>query len=337
MTTFTEKTTIRRYVLDYEENRFFYLSDLAFNKYKELTSKNVYNNGYDIYHDDPILIKIVEELGSEKASGQNSNLKIFDVKEGTIGVVYNPMRPKLSLSSDGKKLFKSLSGYDYSDNVLRHDKHLVEVYEKLGDYACCYPFDFIDIEYIDEDKIDNYKIANENDSEKIIFTNSDEKIKSNKIYGLFYQKNMFEKSLKSVSFNNITLQNMISEEKDKYNVEEIELYVLENNINNENDSNDNNYSLFQKSNSNDYSKLNSNNFYCFIKNVEESFPLVIQENNGICNNSSLEIFIEKEILLYIDNIDNFKLLKSIPKYSNSLSDNNILFDKYYSDGIVNNK
>jgi hypothetical protein len=148
---------------------------------------------------------------------------------------------------------------------------------------------------------------------------------------------MFEKSLKSVSFNNITLQNMISEEKDKYNVEEIELYVLDDNTNNENDFNDNNYSLFQKSNSNDYSELNSNNFYCFIKNVEESFPLVIQENNGICNNSSLEIFIEKEILLYIDNIDNFKLLKSMPKYSNSLSDNNVLFDKYYSDGIVNNK
>ncbi len=341
MTSFTDNSIIRRYIVDYGENRFFYLSNLAFSKYKELSSKIVYNNGYDIYHDDPILIEIIEELGPEKSSGKNSLLKIFEVKAGTVGVVYNPMKPQLSLSHDGKELFKKLSGYDYSDNVLRHDKYLVEVYEKLGDYACCYPIDFIDITYIPEDKIDTYEINRENDCEEIIFPNiidnkNNKNNKNNKIYGLFFQKNMFEKSLNAISFSESILENLIIENKDKYNIEEIDIHILDNTISKENQENKNNdYSFIQKGIFDDYSKLNNNNFYGFIKNIEQSFPLIIQDKSGISNNSSLDIFIQKEILLYIDNYSNYELLKSINKFSNSLSENNILFDKYYSNGIVN--
>jgi len=342
MTTFTHKNDIiRRYVLDYDSNRFFYLSDLALTKFQELTQKTINNNGYDIYHDDPHLIQVIEELGTEKASGINSILKIVNVKKGTIGVVYNPKFPELNLSCDGKKLFKQLSGYDYSNNVQRHDKHLVEVYEKMGDYSCCYPIDFIDIKYIPEDEINTYQIIIENDHEEVIFSDV-RKVKINQIYGLYYQKNIFEKILNAISFNEHTLQNMIDEifdneydvsKKDNYIIEKVDIHIL-NDIRYE-DTNDNKYPFIQKAALDDLEIIKNNNFYGFIRNIQKSFPMLIEEKDGNSNNFNLEIYVNEEILIYIDNIANYELLKSIKKFTNCLSENNIIFDKYYIGGIVN--
>lgn len=341
MATFTEKNDIiRRYVLDYDSNRFFYLSDLALTKYKELTGKTINNNGYDIYHDDPYLIQIIEEIGSEKASGTNSLLKIIDVKKGTIGVVYNPKFSELNLSCDGKKLFKKLSDYDYSNSVPRHDKHLVEVYEKMGDYSCCYPIDFIDIKYIPEDKVNTYQIIIENDHEEVIFTNVT-KVKFNEIYGLYYQKNIFEKSLNAISFNKDSLENIMNdiiddvdyEEKENYIIEKIDIHILKD-ITNE-DTNDNKYPFIQKAVFNDLQEVNNNNFYGFITINKMSIPMLIEEKDGSSNNSNLEIYVNEEILIYIDNIANYELLKSMKKFTNCLSENNIIFNKYYIGGIVN--
>ena len=343
MSTFTEKNDIiRRYVLDYDSNRFFYLSDLALAKYKDLTGKTINNNGYDIYHDDPYLIQIIEEIGSEKASDTNSLLKIVDVKKGTIGVVYNPKFSELNLSCDGKKLFKKLSDYDYSNSVPRHDKHLVEVYEKMGDYSCCYPIDFIDIKYIPEDEVNTYQIIIENDHEEVIFTNVT-KLKFNEIYGLYYQKNIFEKSLNAISFNEDTLKNMIDEilddeydvtKKEKYIIENVDIHILKD-ISSEDNNNDIKYPFIQKAVLNDLEIINNNNFYGFIKNIQKSFPILIEEKDGNSNNSNLEIYVNEEILIYIDNIANYELLKSMKKFTNCLSENNIIFDKYYIGGIVN--
>jgi hypothetical protein len=57
--------------------------------------------------------------------------------------------------------------------------------------------------------------------------------------------------------------------------------------------------------------------------------------NGDQHNSTLKIFVEEEILLYIDNNSNLELLQSIKKYNKDLSLNNIELNKYYSNGIVN--
>lgn len=339
MTTFTQKNDIiRRYVLDYDSNRFFYLSDLALIKYKELTQKTINNNGYDIYHDDPHLIQVIEELGTEKASSFNSILKIVDVKKGTIGVVYNPINPKLILSCDGKKLFKKLSDYDYSDSVSRHDKHLVEVYEKMGDYSCCYPIDFIEIDYIPEDEINTYQVIIENGHEEVIFSGNRRKIN---IYGIYYQKNIFEKSLNAISFNKYSLENIMNdiiddvddEEKENYIIEKVDIHIL-NDISCES-TNDNKYPFIQKAVFNDLQELNTNNFYGFITINTMSIPMLIDEKDGSSNNSDLEIYVNEEILIYIDNISNYELLKSIKKFTNCLSENNIIFDKYYIGGIVN--
>jgi hypothetical protein len=343
MATFTEndnnKKTIRSYVLDYEADRLFYLSDLALSRYKELTGKEINNDGYSIYQDDPYLIQILEELGSEGASGDGSLLRLCNVKEGTIGIVYNPMRPQLYLTSDAKKLFKELSGYEYSDNVPRHDKHLVQVYEKMGDRASCYPIDFIEIDYIPEDEINSYEIIRENDFEEVIFSGNRKKI----IYGIYYSKGMFEESLHAISFNKYTLENMISEinededdeeEKEKYSVKEVDLFQLKD-IYEQDYFQDNDYPFLVKCSDITSLKLCENNFYGFIRNIEKEFPIEIHEKNGDQHNSTLKIFVEEEILLYIDNNSNLELLQSIKKYNKDLSLNNIELNKYYSNGIVN--
>ena len=81
--------------------------------------------------------------------------------------------------------------------------------------------------------------------------------------------------------------------------------------------------------------LNNNNFYGFITINKMSIPMLIDEKDGSSNNSDLEIYVNEEILIYIDNISNYELLKSIKKFNNCLSENNIIFDKYYIGGIVN--
>jgi hypothetical protein len=341
MATFTEndKKTIRRYVLDYEAQRLFYLSELALLRYKELTGQEINNDGYSIYQDDPCLIQILEELGSEGASGDGSLLKIVNVKEGTIGVVYNPMRTELYLTSDAKNLFKELSGYEYSDNVPRHDKHLVELYEKLGDRAACYPIDFIEIDYIPEDEINTYEISRENDFEEVIFSGNRKKV----IYGIYYSKGMFEESLHAISFNKYTLENIISEinededdeeEKEKYSIKEVDLFQLKD-IDKQENLREDDYSFLVKYNDITPLKLFENNFYGFIINIEKEFPIEIHEKNGDQHMSTFKIFVEEEILLYIDNNSNLELLQSIKKYNKDLSINNIELNKYYSNGIVN--
>lgn len=335
MATFTknERKTIRRYLLDYEADRLFYLSDLALSRYKELTGKEINNDGYSIYQDDPYLIQIFEELGSEGISGDGSLLKIVNVKEGTIGVVYNPMRTELYLTSDAKKLFKELSGYEYSDNIPRHDKYLVEVYEKLGDRAACYPIDFIEIDYIPEDEINTYQIIRENNFEEVIFSANRKKV----IYGIYYLKNMFEESLNAISFNKDTLEDIISkinENKDKYSIKVVDLFELKD-ITEQEDFKENEYPFIVKCNDISLLKLFDNNFYGFIRKIEKEFPIEIYEKNGNQHISTFKIFVEEEILLYIDNTSNLELLSSIKKYNKNLSINNIELNKYYKDGIVN--
>lgn len=340
MATFINNTTTnRRYVLDYAEDRLFYLSNLALSRYKELTGKEINNDGCSIYQDDPYLIQILEELGSEGASGDGSLLRLCTIKEGTIGIVYNPIRPQLYLTSDAKNLFKELSGYEYSDNVPRHDKHIVEVYEKLGDRAACYPIDFIEIDYIPEDEINTYEIIRENDFEEVIFSGNRKKV----IYGIYYSKGMFEESLHAISFNKYTLENMIceinededdEEEKEKHSIKEVDLFQLKD-IDEQEKFEENQYPFLAKCNNITPLKLFENNFYGFIINIEKEFPIEIHEKNGDQHMSTLKIFVQEEILLYIDNNSNLELLRSIKKYNKNLSINNIELNKYYSDGIVN--
>jgi len=151
---------------------------------------------------------------------------------------------------------------------------------------------------------------------------------------------MFEESLHAISFNKYTLENMISEinddddddeEKEKYSIKEVDLFQLKDIYEQENFQ-DNDYQFLTKCNDITSLKLFENNFYGFIRNIEKEFPIEIYEKNGDQHNSTFKIFVEEEILLYIDNLE---LLQSIKEYNKDLSINSIELNKYYSNGIVN--
>lgn len=154
------------YVQDHEADRIMSLSQEAIDLYKNNTDK-VIEDAYFLYRDDIDFINIVEKLGTEKASGEGSFLKLFHVPYDTFGVVYNPMRLGLSLTNDAKELFKKLAGYDFTENILRHDKYLVMTVQKLGDRASCYPMDMIEIEYIENSYIFQYIIDIKDGYEKV--------------------------------------------------------------------------------------------------------------------------------------------------------------------------
>ena len=59
----------------------FGLSDLALKKIQKLKGSEVVSSGYDLERDDPILVKVVEELG-KKANGTFADLKVVNVPDG---------------------------------------------------------------------------------------------------------------------------------------------------------------------------------------------------------------------------------------------------------------
>jgi hypothetical protein len=132
---------------------------------------------------------------------------------------------------------------------------------------------------------------------------------------------------------NDIIDDVDDEEKENYIIEKVDIHILNDIICEP--TNDNKYPFIQKAVFNDLQELNNNNFYGFITINKMSIPMLIDEKDGSSNNSDLEIYVNEEILIYIDNISNYELLKSIKKFNNCLSENNIIFDKYYIGGIVN--
>ena len=324
---------IRRYVLDFGEDRIFDLSHEGLDLYEKLSGKYI-KNGYDLHQDDPYLIKVLEILGTEKASGEYSELKIVEVKEGTIGVVYNPMRGELHLAHDGKKLFKTLAGYDYNDTVPRHNKHLVEVYEKLGDRAACYPIDFIEIDYIPEDESDSYEICREEDYEKVIYS----KNRYKNIYGLYYCDGLFENSLHAISFRMDILRKIMSnllteDNSDKYSIKSVSVYELKD-IKSKEEFKENQYPFLNKLEEDHGKDLLNTKYYGFNMNIEKDFPLEIEEKDGSRRNSSLQVYVTDTVLLYIEHSTDLESLRSIKNYEDDLSISHIQFDVYYENDIM---
>jgi hypothetical protein len=333
MSSFTENKIVRRYVLDFGEDRIFDLSQEGLDLYQKLSGKHI-KNGYDLYQDDPYVIKVLDMLGTEKASGEYSELKIVEVKEGTIGVVYNPMRGELHLAHDGQKLFKTLAGYDFCDTVPRHNKHLVEVYEKLGDRASCYPIDFIEIDYIPEDEIDSYEICREEDYEKVIYS----KNRYKNIYGLYYCDGLFENSLHTISFRMDTLRkimnNLLTEDNsDKYSIKSVSIYELKD-IKSKEELKENKYAFLNKLEEDHCKDLLNTKYYGFNMNIEKDFPLEIEEKDGSRRNSSLQVYVTDTVLLYIEHDTDLESLRSIKNYEDDLSISNIQFDVYYENGLM---
>jgi len=58
----------------------FGLSQKAFDRYNELTGKNV-EYAFDITRDDPVLVQVVEELGQE-ANTRYNELKVVEIPNG---------------------------------------------------------------------------------------------------------------------------------------------------------------------------------------------------------------------------------------------------------------
>ena len=58
----------------------FGLSQKAFDRYNELTGKNV-EYTFDITRDDPVLVQVVEELGQE-ANTRYSELRVVEIPNG---------------------------------------------------------------------------------------------------------------------------------------------------------------------------------------------------------------------------------------------------------------
>jgi hypothetical protein len=157
---------IRTYVADYSADRFYNISQEGLLLYKELSGTEI-DDGYYLERDDPYFVSIVKQLGTSKASGKESDLRLVNVYDKTIGIVYNPMRSKLTLRQDALIMFEKLSGYPYNDRVYRHDKYLVQVIEKLGDRSVLYPIDMVEIEYISSEYHDSYIIVRDDGFEKI--------------------------------------------------------------------------------------------------------------------------------------------------------------------------
>lgn len=59
----------------------FGLSEVALNQYKKETGADDAIYHWDIPRDDPVLVSIVEELGSE-ANGQFAELKVVEIPDG---------------------------------------------------------------------------------------------------------------------------------------------------------------------------------------------------------------------------------------------------------------
>lgn len=178
------------YVQDNSADRSVYMTLDAIDLYNKLSSKNI-DDGYLIDRDDPYFVQTITQLGTERSSGVGSNLKIITVEPNTIGVVFQPSMVEirrhvspdsgrnLFLTNDAKKLFKELSGIEFTDDIPRHNEYLVKVVQKLGDRVACYPTEMVEIDYIHESLISRYVIDRTGNCEKVIITGSpmDEKIK----------------------------------------------------------------------------------------------------------------------------------------------------------------
>ena len=145
------------YVQDHEADRIVALSHEAIELYNKYTGK-IIEDGYYLHRDDPIFVKVVKELGSEKASGEGSLLKILTVPDNYFGIVYSMFIKGIRLTEEAKKLYKELSNNDFDPNIDRSDHNLVKVVQKLGDRSVLYPMDVIEIEYLPIELKDYYDI-----------------------------------------------------------------------------------------------------------------------------------------------------------------------------------
>lgn len=162
----TYPKVIYRYVDDYDMYNIFSLSQEAIDLYKKYTG-NTIEDAYFLDRDDPYLLQVIDELGEKKASGEDSKLKIIDVHNDKIGVVYSPIKPQLDLVNDAINLYKKLSGVDFTCDIARHDEYLVKVIQKLGNRAVCYPIDMVEIDYISKEFVDSYIIDRSDDYENV--------------------------------------------------------------------------------------------------------------------------------------------------------------------------
>ena len=61
----------------------FGISDAAIEKYHEFGGCNLPEYSSDVFRDDPILVRVVEALGSKVASAKFARLKVVEIPDGT--------------------------------------------------------------------------------------------------------------------------------------------------------------------------------------------------------------------------------------------------------------
>lgn len=320
-------SVIRKYVEDCEANRYYNLSEKAIELYEELSGKKINIELNCLERDDPYFISVVEILGKE-ANGEDTEFRIFNVYEGTIGVVYSVMNNNFYFGPELKDAFKKLSGYEYHDNVPRHDINLVKTVEKIGEPGMWYPVNYFEIEYIPESEIDSYEII-QNMGETVIYS----KNRKTTIYGLYLEdeENKFQENLCMLSYDIKKIEDYMIDEKksvvklmDIYKLKDFDVNLKEGEYN---------YSFLSLCFS--IKDFDINNLYLYKKIVKKDFPIEIIEKDKSSFNSTMQIYVDEEILLYFENKDELELFQH-SKYANYLSYDSVIFDVYHEDGIINN-